>query len=471
MFLNDFSQTKYTNFTEFNHIMDKKLADKYNHDPAVIHVSTKTLDLNATNELKSGVYDLLYKKVKFQLFINNKKSKKLYIFLNAGGNRIDSIKPTFQRWSYYKFIDGTMINIADPMYTTEFGKALATGWYYGDTNTFYLNYVCEIVSTIIKNCNYQKNNVYFVGSSAGGYAALYCSCKISGSNAIAINSQIKLSFLEGDFLKLRQALHVDSLDSCNIDSRNDIRDLIINNTESKLLLLENYRSQMDMDQLEYLCKKLNVSFNYGIHELQKNLILWLYDANLEPCHNAQETRIVFLTAVKLLTETDYQNLDDQYLYYTEFWRENFYLRRDVKNLRAANDLNQSIDVILLSNDYLNINYKTKLLCEEKFSATKGNSIYTSKLIDEKLKPNTSYLLQWKTSSLSDTNVKAFTITIRNYKTNQTLLQKEFNVNKQYCLLFRTKNNTENLQLRLSPGIIGHCDNKSLTLNDFSYGIL
>ncbi len=364
-----------------------------------------------------------------------------------------------------------MINIADPMYTTEFGKALATGWYYGDTNTFYLNYVCEIVSTIIKNCNYQKNNVYFVGSSAGGYAALYCSCKISGSNAIAINSQIKLSFLEGDFLKLKQALHVDSLDSCNIDSRNDISELIINNTESKLLLLENYRSQMDMDQLEYLCKKLNVSFNYGIHELQKNLILWLYDAKLEPCHNAQETRIIFLTAIKLLSETDYQNLENQYLYYTEFWRENFDLRRQVKNLKAANDLKQGVELILLSKDYLKINCQTKLLCEEKFSVNKGESIYTSKLIDENLKPNTSYLLQWKTSSLSDTNVQTFTITIRNDKTKQTLLQKEFDTNKKYSLIIRTKNNTENLKLRLSPGIIGQCSGKSLTLNNFSYGIL
>ena len=118
------------------------------------------------------------------------KPKSLFIIFSGTRNPTDYL-PVFKRWSYYKFIDAIVLNIADPMFLEY--KDLSLGWYYGNKDESYIEYLSEIIKKIQSLLNISNNHIFFFGSSGGGYVALQLSLYFNNTNHIVINPQILIS--------------------------------------------------------------------------------------------------------------------------------------------------------------------------------------------------------------------------------------------------------------------------------------
>lgn len=129
-------------------------------------------------------------KIKNQYIIYNlniKKSDKLVIFFPS----VDTI-PTRNVMSYYAFSEGLNANVLHIV--DNFGSH--GNYLYSFINQTIQLSVYELIKKILQELNVSLNNTYFVGSSKGGFCAIYYSLLFGNGNVIAGEPQIKL----GDFL-------------------------------------------------------------------------------------------------------------------------------------------------------------------------------------------------------------------------------------------------------------------------------
>ena len=285
------------------------------------------LDIEHSELFNSGLYSVKKGNTEFQFFYQRKSSDLLYVFLNAGGVRANDELPVFQRINYFHYLNGNCINIADPMHTIYKDKEPLATWYYGTKTESYIHYVAEIVLDISKKLNIATANICFMGSSAGGYVSLFCSSLIKGSVGIAVNPQIKLALSEfsNDFNK-KVGIDLSEADELG---RNDISDTIIKSSKSKFLITVNVRSEEDIKQMLYLCKKINYIPQFGIQEVNPNIKLWLYDANKKPFHNAIEPNFMFpIMTMVAKSNSIYKDFSVEELnLFNEIWHNEYEYKR------------------------------------------------------------------------------------------------------------------------------------------------
>lgn len=386
-----FKDIKYTNQKEFLKRVDEERKNLFEADRKLIKSSNiKKVDIEKIDIVENGRYNIEIDNILFECFYYSKeKSNKMYVILNGGGMTPHTPRPVFKRWSFYSVLDGIFLNIADPMYE-EYDGDMYVAWYYGKKQQPYLDYVVEIVKKIAVQKAIKRENIIFYGSSGGGYAALYCSCKLQGTKAIAINPQIKLK-LFSRHTDLERHLKID-LDEKDKYGRNDIAELISNNKNSKLILAVNSRSKEDILQLEYLCMILNKEFKYGLQQIHDNMLCWVFDAELKPFHAAQETKdIVF--ALKYLTEIDFNNVEEYqelYGYFNELWHGEFEQKKQFAEYKRCVNVIKSTQNNLLSE--LKIKY-IKIFENKYIRLDESGDKYYSVPIYHKLKENTEYLLK------------------------------------------------------------------------------
>lgn len=287
-------------------------------------------DFKEYNSFSSGLYSINKGGIYFPLLYQKKDSRFLYVFLNAGGVKKEDSLPIFQRSNYFEYLDGDCINIADPMHSIYKEKEPLATWYYGDQDESYIYSVVEIVIEFAKIIGTEKENICFIGSSAGGYAALFCSSLVKGSTAITINPQIMISMSKysNDFAN-KTKINLFSYDKYH---RNDISNFIINESTSKYLIACNIRSKEDIDQLVYFCKRLNYRFYFGLQQLNSNIKLWLYDANNQPYHNAIEPSYLFPMIVKIAKSKSLNERfsSEELKLFNEIWHNEYEYKRRLK---------------------------------------------------------------------------------------------------------------------------------------------
>lgn len=227
-------------------------------------------------------------------------------------------KPQFNRWSYYSFLDGSVLDIADPMYEKYDGLEL--GWYYGDEQENLRIYLADYVKKIADYLLISYENIIFWGSSGGGAATLECSNHIKGSVAVAINPQILLKdyVYSGKFEEITQI-------RISEDKWHRADGIYQISREGKYILLINLRSRSDMEQLKKICDTLQIKVRYGVNKID-NLIIWLYDCDLGQYygpHNLQENYCVSFCMEWLIYHfDDKKNLKEMaslFCLINEFW--------------------------------------------------------------------------------------------------------------------------------------------------------
>ena len=117
----------FNTYKKFCEDMDFSRKEILNADKNMLRKETKKVDLDTEIYLPNGRFEIDFKQVLFKGFFYYKKGP-LYVFLN--GAKEPGEKNSLSRWSYYSFLNGSMLNIADPM--LDMYPNLKVGWYYGN---------------------------------------------------------------------------------------------------------------------------------------------------------------------------------------------------------------------------------------------------------------------------------------------------------------------------------------------------
>lgn len=251
----------------------------------------KTVDFNDFVFFREKArYSINYSGVRFEcLFINNNKDK-LVISLGGGGRGNKSF-PQFFRWKYANFLDANIFCIDDPMYYNR--KFTGVKWYYGTKDTSYLKLMLPILYKVIEELNVNFEDVIFLGSSGGGYAAIYLANLIDGTTAIALSPQYDIGHLTPNDTK--NFMEEDGIDLLTEDKhgRNVLK---ISNQNSLFILVENSLSEMDWErQFIPFCRRHDINIRYGITQ-HKNIITWVHASNGIDTHasNPEKEYLSFL---------------------------------------------------------------------------------------------------------------------------------------------------------------------------------
>lgn len=126
--------------------------------------------------------------IDFYIKINLKKqNEKLVVMSNGAFDRKNGKLPVFMRSSWVEDIDASCIYLDD---RTIHENNLALGWGIGTKERYYLNDYSQIVKKIAKLLKYNDSNIYYYGSSAGGFMSLMLSIRHENTTAIVNNPQI-----------------------------------------------------------------------------------------------------------------------------------------------------------------------------------------------------------------------------------------------------------------------------------------
>lgn len=238
--------------------------------------------------------------------------------------------PLFRRWSYADLTESNVISIADPMLRKH--EDIRLGWYYGTKDENYLDYISEMVMICAEQMHIRRDKILFYSSSGGGFAALYCACKVKGSTVVVINPQIKLAV--DSYCEEFERITGISLGENDCFERNNLPELIMKSSGSKFVIIENLRSVEDMEQLRILCSVNGVIPQYGLTWIKQNVLTWVYDADYEPPHNAQEWKTMFWV-IEFLARNFDKTDDYKYLYhiFNELWHEHYAFKDEERRLK------------------------------------------------------------------------------------------------------------------------------------------
>lgn len=183
--------------------------------------------------------------------------KKLFVFLSAAGRKDTNTK--FHRVSWHPWFEGICLNFEDPTYKALAGK-VSTGWFFGTKDKHALPVVADIIRKVQDHYGIANEDICIVGSSAGGFAALWLANALVGATAIAGNPQFyallwpsaKRYLTAGIDLAAPEYADRVNLDHLELNGRS--RYLVIVNAKSKAdyqTQLPPFRDRMRLGGLKY----------------------------------------------------------------------------------------------------------------------------------------------------------------------------------------------------------------------------
>lgn len=232
--------------------MEIYLSSEGKFDLNILQEPHGVFDFSSFNNNVGGRFNYVQAGVEFECFLKKSTSEKLLVFLNSASSRVKE-GPIFHRISWTSSLEANMLYFEDPMYL-EYDD-LKCSWYYGQENKSYLKLIVEIVDDVAKKNKIKRENIVFVGSSAGGYAAIFCANDMLGAKAYAYNPQIVLNKWPG----AKKFTDITNFDLLNQDDlgRNNIS-YFLNNSQSKFFIHCNYKSSVDMQQVDCITKELKI---------------------------------------------------------------------------------------------------------------------------------------------------------------------------------------------------------------------
>lgn len=217
----------------------------------------KTVDFIDFSGTESGRIDVLYKAIRLECLLVKSTTKRLFVFFSAAGRKNNAT--LYQRLGWCNELNGFCLYVEDPMYKKHAG--LECGWYYGTEDESYLIYIEKIIKKITVANHIRNQDLYLIGSSSGGAAALYMANLIKGSIAYAYNPQITLDDWT-DAPNFKEITQID-LKKKDILNRNSLT-YIADNTESKFLISYNSGSTPDQKQFNGWLDCLGIEISDGL---------------------------------------------------------------------------------------------------------------------------------------------------------------------------------------------------------------
>ncbi len=221
--------------------------------------------------------------VPFECLYFPSEHRRLYVMLSAGRGAGVYNYPIFMRWKFSPFFKGHVLCIDDPMYHFH-PTTYHANWFYGTPDKSYLVFLLSVVKKFMEQLSVKAEDVTFIGSSAGGYAAIYLANLLDYSAAIAMNPQFlpcqwQVELITPDFVKW-------GIDLGDFDDPFGRNKLKITNPKSRFLISVNYMSDADFRvQLgSFLEDYPDYKPKFGLSKY-KNITIWLMSANQHNNHN------------------------------------------------------------------------------------------------------------------------------------------------------------------------------------------
>lgn len=291
------------------------------------------------------------------LFIPKNDSDVLFVSLSGGGRTAEKRYPKFVRWKYANKLNGNMLCIDDPMYKDNDYKSVR--WYYGTKNTSYLKEMVSIIKHISGLLCIPYKNIFFIGSSGGGYAANYMANIMDGTNAISMNPQFVLkNWRNGNSNKeFIKNYGIDLSDDDGIHHRNSF---VVTAKNSVFMEFVNVQSSPDFEgQFLPFCALNDIKPQYGL-TASKNVITWVHCTNSFSPHGANPTELGLFLSVNIIRHfRKYQDVQDFFnlslllneelrakyavhlkLAYTSYWRK----KLDSLSYTLPNEIIQSYNL-------------------------------------------------------------------------------------------------------------------------------
>lgn len=136
----------------------------------------------------------------FQYHLNYKiiPNQPLFILLNGAINRDVKAPPCFQRSNWAKELNLSYISINDPLTLI---SDVSLAWYLGTENHNVIEKISMIIESAHLNIKFTYSNLYFYGSSGGGFAAIKLAALFQGTTAIVLNPQINIFDYRNDDIR------------------------------------------------------------------------------------------------------------------------------------------------------------------------------------------------------------------------------------------------------------------------------
>lgn len=166
-------------------------------------------------------------------------------FMADFANRSTAILPVFARWNYGKILGSHVLSICDP--TIYLDQNLSLGWYLGNEVESVLPGIVAIAQRCSEKLGVGTENIVYMGSSGGGFAALQAAAFSSNGKAIAINAQTNLLNFNRNILQnyVDLATKFESIDAASQyfglrwDAINALRRSIFDGRSPKVVMVNN----------------------------------------------------------------------------------------------------------------------------------------------------------------------------------------------------------------------------------------
>lgn len=171
----------------------KALSPVRSQESLIPNISHQVLNI----EEGEKTYSKLICQTNFNFYLNYKKNRKLLVMLPGMTNRSKGVY-NFQRYTWANSIDTSLMIFLDP--TIKEDNELSIGWFQGDANYYALLGLIDIIKDFIKTENLNESDIFFFGSSGGGFSSLQLANTFPYASIIVINPQIKLkSFYKKEY--------------------------------------------------------------------------------------------------------------------------------------------------------------------------------------------------------------------------------------------------------------------------------
>ena len=235
-------------------------------------VSLKVQDEFQLNE--SGRYQFRSaNKVLDSLYISDTVNR-LYVFLSSADAYNRNIEPVFARSQWSSFFKGHKLFL-DDMYRHEL--SFAPTFYYRS-----LEEVEIIVRRLAISKKIKAQDITFIASTSGAFAASYLASSIEGSSVIALSPVFAML---NAFPKRTRSLEFISkmrIDEKDVNKGNPKLTLfnVFNNKKSRFFFYLNLQNEEDLKQINILFTELKEPVRTGLIKYRKNIIFWIVDNDM-----------------------------------------------------------------------------------------------------------------------------------------------------------------------------------------------
>lgn len=213
----------------------------------------------------------------------------------SGARKKQDITAVFYRLKLAEKIEGNCLYLEDPSY--KYYGGFPTGWFYGTKSTSFAMLAFSIVENVRESLDISVEDVCFVGSSSGGFNALYFCDLMVGSSAICDNPQFYLRHSKSH-RKLEEIANLKISDPDPMGRADVAR--IIDNQQSRFYIEINKNSQHDYDlQLQTLMREKDFTLKEGINRFGSSIIV-VHPFDYSKPHHTFSSVDEFLNLVSIL---------------------------------------------------------------------------------------------------------------------------------------------------------------------------